>query len=217
VQILYRLVCFLFSFDLVLEFFPIFRRDGLKCSKQQKKSLLFVVCFPESFRSLPKASEFGMRDYDDILCHTMSSTCILPPGTLRAFASGNVLSAMIRCGELGRPEFYVSDSCAANVANPKTVIRKIGGGIGLPGNGGSRSSRFRYPSLTSESNIAISSGVFPTMPFFAALRITVWRGSICVAVSHRWSDKTSYHRGDGVPRYACGTAHFPIIPQTAST
>jgi hypothetical protein len=38
---------------------------------------------PESFRSrgdlVPDASEFGMRDYDDIPKHTTSSTFILPP------------------------------------------------------------------------------------------------------------------------------------------
>jgi len=56
----------LFCFDLLQEFFSIFRRDRLKSSKQHKESILLRACSSESFRGsgdlVPDASEFGMRD-----------------------------------------------------------------------------------------------------------------------------------------------------------
>jgi hypothetical protein len=98
-QILNHLVRLLFGFDLLQELYPIFFRDGLKSSKQHKKPLLLFVCLPESFRNrgdlVPESSEFGMRDYDDILSHRTSSTYILPPGTFRASTSGNVKVALV--------------------------------------------------------------------------------------------------------------------------
>jgi hypothetical protein len=51
VQFLDLIVNILFGFDLILEFFAIFRRDGLETSNQSQRLFLLLGCLAEPFRS----------------------------------------------------------------------------------------------------------------------------------------------------------------------